>query len=200
MFCRRRQALANEQPAWKLSDHAKDAKSIWHQSAETEAHRSIEKAKDGLGRAQAGLVERRRDRFEQVGFKEHPLCHKKAVEKARLTASSIRGVRRNRYRGGRDLRGSPGSNPRAGSPAATRPPASTTPNTPHLKRGSLLSARMTCRLRPTRYRSMSKQGVLRPVNLTAAIGPRRKIVPTGNRSRSRPAVVTFSPSSPGDTL
>jgi hypothetical protein len=31
---------------------AKDAKSIWHRSAETEAHRAIEKAKDGLGRAQ----------------------------------------------------------------------------------------------------------------------------------------------------
>jgi hypothetical protein len=200
VFCRRRQALANEQPAWKLGDLRRTPNPFGIRAQKRKHIAPSIRLKTALEEPRPGLVERRRDRFEQVGFKEHPLCHKKAVGKARLTASSLRGVRRNHYRGGRDLRGSPGSNPRAGSPAATRPPTSTTPNTPHLKRGSLLSARMTCRLRPTRYRSMSKQGVLRPVNLTAAIGPRRKIVPTGNRSRSRPAVVTFSPSSPGDTL
>src|SRR3979490_2608350 len=46
----------------------------------------------------------------------------------------------------------------AGSPAATRPPASITPSTPHLNLGPLLSVGTTCRLRPARNRSMSTQG------------------------------------------
>src|SRR3981189_3025564 len=65
------------------------------------------------------------------------------------------GVRRNRYRAGSGLLGPSGSVTRAGSPAATRPPASITPSTPHPNLGPLLSGGQTGRLRPPRTRSVS---------------------------------------------
>jgi hypothetical protein len=88
---------------------------------------------------------------------------------------------------------------RAGSPAERGPPASTTPRTPHLKCGAIPSGRVTRLLRPARNRSISRQGVRKPVSVTAAVEPKRTSVPKGNRSRSRPAVVAFSPNSLGET-
>jgi hypothetical protein len=49
VFCRRRQALANEQPAWKLGDLRRTPNPFG-----IRAQKRKHIAKDGLGRAQAG--------------------------------------------------------------------------------------------------------------------------------------------------
>src|SRR4030088_2265777 len=90
----------------------KDAKPARDQSAEAEAHHAVDKAKRASG--ERGPVwwkdgEPDLNRSAQTRLTLTAM-RKQAVGKARPTASSIRGVRRNRYRGGRDLRGSPARN------------------------------------------------------------------------------------------
>ena len=104
------------------------------------------------------------------------------------------------YKAGNARKEDDGSLTRALSPAATAPAALTTPSTPHLNGGPVSADESTCRFKPAWKRSMRTHGVRRPVSSTIAAGPSSMSVPSGIRSRSRPAVVMFSPRSPARTL
>ena len=83
-----------------------------------------------------------------------------------------------------------------GSPGDISPPSDTTAMTPARKRG--LGVSVSNRVfNPDLKRSMRTQGVRRPVSRMFAEVPIRSCVLRGNISRSSPAVVMFSPRSPG---
>ena len=85
-----------------------------------------------------------------------------------------------------------------GSPGDISPPSHTTAMTPARKDGFGISASNRL-FNPYLKRSMRMQGVRRPVSRIFAEVPMRSSVLRGNVSRSSPAVVMFSPKSPGPT-
>jgi predicted NUDIX family NTP pyrophosphohydrolase len=100
--------------------------------------------------------------------------------------------------GGSSERGAAGRSTRMTLPVETSPLSITTPMTPALK-GGPSSSFTSMPFKPDRKRSIRPQGVLKPVRRMRADAPIRSSVFKARLSRSRPAVVMFSPSSPGRT-
>ena len=126
-------------------------------------------------RQPADRAKRRRERRER---------RREARERASVNASrNVLQSRQGTRRGRRE------PNPRA---IASRD-RSADPDHAYLNGRPVSADESTCRFRPGWKRSMRTQGVLRPVSSMIASGPSSMSVPSGIRSRSRPAVVMFSP-------
>jgi hypothetical protein len=111
----------------------------------------------------------------------------KSVKAARKSKGSKPTTTSSRLIGGRTTR--------IGSPGSTSPPCNTIAITPLKIAPDVLSRSRS--FGPGLKRSMRTQGVRSPVSRIFAELPIRSTVSRGSFSRSRPAVVMFSPRSPG---